>query len=399
MLASTSPCLIREVFYAPPCPVEVAQLFEVGLAQHNSGELENAINTYLAAQTKWEELLLREKYTDLDDPDEKSMLATLIRREKRMLQEAEVLNDGMLVAEARRDVERGIALEREAEDRAAALAQAAALAGDDTMEVPKRYPPSGGGEGVDHDKTELYTKADLKKFEEIEQLHARALDEAKAAERAATEDRQRRKMQAMYECPALIPSEAHIFLQLAIGSVLQSATADERALRCFLHALELCHAHLGAGRPTRHPVTATVHSCLGSVYFHIAQYDFAGDHFFKALEIREHILPEGHVDIAATLNNIACTLTMLSRPSDALVFFYRASEMLECQLDEVHPRRDAVEHNIRKIKRAALCSDVPPPVPFQRGVVPPRIPGAQRAKDFLKPKAKKSKSKDDKKKK
>ncbi|CUG86143.1 Hypothetical protein, putative [Bodo saltans] len=391
------PCLIREVLYAPQCPVSVAQLFEVALVFHNSGALEDSINTYLAAQSAWERSILESDYTDLEDPTASSMLATLMKREKELAEEALAAEDEEKIMKAEQDV--AITQEKERREAAEAAAEAAAAALQDNPEPVVKFTRFGAEEAKSADDEPLYSAADLKRFRDDRQRRLDARNEAKSLELSQTKERHERKMQAMYESAKKVPVEALIFVQLSVGSVLESSGSDEAALRCYVHALDLCERHLGEGNPCRHPITATVYSCLGTLYFHIAQYDFAADYFFKALEIREELLPEGHVDVASILNNVGCVLHILRRTNDALVFLYRASAMLETQLDPTHPRRDAVSGNIRKAQQSSLYGTVPPPVAFTPNIVPPLIPGARRAKEFFKPKPKKPKGKDDGKKK
>lgn len=395
------PCLIREVLYAPSCPDPVAQLFEVALVYHNNGALEDAINTYLEAQAVWERSILKSDYTDLEDPTASSMLATLMKREKELEDEALAEEDDIRIAKAERDV--AWTAEKERQEAAAAAAEAAAAALDENAEPVVKFARFGedNSKGTESEAPHatLYTASDLKRFREERQRRLDARTAAKSLELSKTKERHERKMQAMYESASKVPIEAVIFIQLSVGSVLESSGSDEAALRCYLYALELCEKYLGGGSPSSHPITATVYSCLGTLYFHIAQYDFAADYYFKALEIREELLPDGHVDVAAVLNNIGCVLHILRRTNDALVFLYRSSAMLASQLDPTHPRRDAVSGNIRRAQQSSLHGSVPPAVPFLPGVVPPLIPGARRAKEFLKPKPKKAKGKDDGKKK
>jgi tetratricopeptide (TPR) repeat protein len=394
------PCLIREVLYAPPCPVPVAQLFEVALVQHNNGALEDAINTFLEAQSLWERSILETDYTDLEDPAASSMLATLMKREKELEEDALATEVDARIMKAEQDVAFTEAKERQEAAAAAAAAAAEALEENSEPSVVKFHEDDGTSTAEsDRVHAVLYTTADLKKFREERAKRLDAREVAKALDQSRTQERHERKMQAMYESARKVPVEALIFIQLSVGSVLESSGSDEAALRCYVYALELCEKYLGDGRPQRHPVTATVFSALGTLYFHIAQYDFAADYFFKALEIREQLLPTGHVDVAMLLNNVGCVLHLLRRTNDALVFFYRAASMLETQLDPTHPRRDVVDGNIRKAQQSSLFGATPPPVPFVPGIVPPLIPGARRAREYFKPKPKKPKGKDDGKKK
>lgn len=48
------PSLIREVFFPPPCPEEVAVLLDAALTYHNSANFELSVRSYIEAQHKWE---------------------------------------------------------------------------------------------------------------------------------------------------------------------------------------------------------------------------------------------------------------------------------------------------------------------------------------------------------
>jgi len=52
------PCVIREIFDAPPCPEEVAVLFEVALTHHNTSNYSMAVEAYMQAQQRWETELM-----------------------------------------------------------------------------------------------------------------------------------------------------------------------------------------------------------------------------------------------------------------------------------------------------------------------------------------------------
>ena len=70
--------------------------------------------------------------------------------------------------------------------------------------------------------------------------------------------------------------------------------------------------------PPDHPVHGTVHSALGTVFVHLAQYDLAADHFLKALDQRERVLGPTHVDTGLVLNNVGVCLHCLDHTADAL---------------------------------------------------------------------------------
>jgi tetratricopeptide (TPR) repeat protein len=58
--------LIREVLYAPPCPEEVAALFETALTHHNTANFALALKSYLEAQNRWEVLRGWENISEFD---------------------------------------------------------------------------------------------------------------------------------------------------------------------------------------------------------------------------------------------------------------------------------------------------------------------------------------------
>ena len=154
--------------------------------------------------------------------------------------------------------------------------------------------------------------------------------------------RRKKTVEAAHQANELVPVAGKIFLCLAVGSVYESAANDEAALAEYLVALR----HLTGGKIfvfRTNLLAATVYSCLGSVYFHLGQYDFAADYYFRALEVRENVLPENHVDIAAMLNNLAAVLHLMNRTNDSLTLMYRAQSALETQLPASHPRRDLVD--------------------------------------------------------
>ena len=209
------------------------------------------------------------------------------------------------------------------------------------------------------------------------------------------EAKQEARNALLYAKPEMVPVEGRIFLRLAVGQVFESAGNDQQALSEYTAALQLVQT---IPIFQTNLLTATVYACLGSVYSHLAQYDFAADYYFRALEIREQQLTDKHVDVASMLNNIGAALFQLGRVSDALIMFTKAHQVMEPQLSKAHPRLDLVEGNLR-LGRTHLLKDAHfPSVPYTP-YTPPMIPGAVAAKKYYQPKPKKPKGKDDKKKK
>mmetsp|Transcript_129600 Transcript_129600/g.223951 ORF Transcript_129600/g.223951 Transcript_129600/m.223951 type:complete len:262 (-) Transcript_129600:1593-2378(-) len=241
------PCLIREIFYAPPCPEEIATLFEVALTHHNTSHYALAVQTYLQAQDLWQTQLTGEYRAD-DGPN-----------------------------------------------------------------------------------------------------------------------------------PSPLPTEALLFLRLAIGSVFESAGQDEQALAEYFEGRRQAAAH---GLPPNHPTHATLNSAIGAVYVHMSQFDLAADHFLKALDLREQILGPRHVDVGLVLNNIGCCLAILDHTEDALQMYYRAQEIFALHFALEHPRYTTVRRNIQRAKTAYLKGSqftMPEHKPYKA----PYAPGAMRSNRYM----------------
>eukprot|EP01006_Ploeotia_vitrea_P007107 TRINITY_DN15990_c0_g1_i1.p1 TRINITY_DN15990_c0_g1~~TRINITY_DN15990_c0_g1_i1.p1 ORF type:complete len:270 (+),score=20.32 TRINITY_DN15990_c0_g1_i1:77-886(+) len=240
------PCLIREIYYAPPCPEEVAALFEVALTHHNTSNYALAVQTYMQAQQKWE------------------------------------------------------------------------------IELTGEYQPEHGPTG------------------------------------------------------SPLPPEAQLFIRLAVGSVFESAGQDDQALAEYMEAKRLTASLL----PADHSINATVNSAIGSVYMHLAQFDLAGDHFLKALDLREQVLGMRHVDTGMVLNNIGVCLHCMDRTADALEMFNKAHEVFRLHFALEHPRLVTVQRNIQKAKNTFLKNSkfvMPPHKPLKVTY----LPGAQRSKQMM----------------
>lgn len=311
------PYLIREALYAPTsCPPAVAELMEVARVHHDDGELERAVEVYGAALAAWEEA----------------------------------------GAEARLE-EFGVTAAQVGESRAEFQARA--------------------------------TSAINTVAAQVNSVHSVMSQEDKdaeiAREVAVWEEKESRLMNTIADKQAealsvgvlaLVPVEGRVFYHLAVGAVFDTAGLDENALREYLEALRLLRE---MHRKIFHMqlMTATVYSALGVVYFHLSQYDFAADYFFRALEIREENLPENHVDVAATLNNIGATLLVLKRPADALVLISRARTTMQDQLPAHHSRNWIVSMNETMAKKRGVGPDAAfLPVPFEV-CKPPMIKGAK----------------------
>jgi len=175
------------------------------------------------------------------------------------------------------------------------------------------------------------------------------------------------------------PPEARVFLRLAVGSVLESAGSDEGALAEYLEAQRIAKAFIHGTQP----IHACVESSLGTVYCHLSQYDLAADAMYRALELRENTLGPEHADTGLMLNNVGACLHFLGRPRDALVMYYRAEAIFTAQFRSDHPRTTAVQRNITRARQFTLHkADFVAPTYVPQKVQ--MIPGAVRARDFIK---------------
>eukprot|EP01012_Entosiphon_sulcatum_P017668 TRINITY_DN2240_c0_g2_i1.p1 TRINITY_DN2240_c0_g2~~TRINITY_DN2240_c0_g2_i1.p1 ORF type:complete len:267 (-),score=47.56 TRINITY_DN2240_c0_g2_i1:9-809(-) len=241
------PCLIRETYYAPPCPEEIAATLEVALTHHNAGDYSLAVKTYLQAQQKWE------------------------------------------------------------------------------IELNGEYEP----------------------------------------------------IEALSDAP-ILPTEARLFLRLAIGAVFESAGSDEQALAEYVEARAIAQVEL----PTTHPINATTHSAIGCVYVHLSQFDLAVDNFLKALDLREQVLGQQHVDTGMVLNNVGVCLHCMDHTADALQMYYKAEEIFELHFALEHPRLVTVRRNIQRAKTSFLKNSQFSSPEFKPYRVP-FTPGAVRSRTML----------------
>ena len=365
-LAVSVASLIRDVYVAPACPEPVAVLFEAAMTLQNTGYFEGAVNMLLDAQKKWEQVLMREQFPSLVQASSMTVLQQLISSEQEVEAERELVLEMELEEKIKRD----------ALGPAPPAVVAAAVVG-------------GGGPSA------VAAPAAISKISDKERLESlRRSREAKLAAKAQIhregQEREQERIKALHVAADRVPLEAKVFVQLSISSVFESAGTDELALAAGLEAFRLARLI-----PSFHTnlMTSYVYSCLGSVYYHLSQYDLAADYLFKALEIREQVLTAQHVDVAQVLHNIAAVLLMLRKPSDALAHLYRAKEVFERQLPPTHPRVEITSFNIQLAKKLEMGDKPPPHVPFNFGnVIIPVIPGARRAQEMLAGKKKKKKS-------
>lgn len=297
-------------------PPAVSEMFEVARIHHDDGELERAIEVYGLAMSRWEATGAEQRLT-----------------------------------------ENGVNTEQIELQRVDFHAQASIAIEQITNQMHSAHSVMSA-----EDKEAEITR-EIQSWEEKEQQLMHAIAERQAE---------------VLSCGihAMVPVEGRIYFHLAVGSVYDTAGHDEHALREYLEALRLLRERV----PIFHMqlMTATVYTCIGIVYFHLSQYDFAADYFFRALEIREEALPPGHVDTASTLNNVGATLIALNRVADSVVLLSKAKEIFEAQLPPHHSRRWILSMNEGLAKKRGISSDaVFHQVPFE-SCKPPMIAGAKK---------------------
>ena len=461
--SSTIPCLILETYCLPislKAPQEVLRLIGVGCTHHNAGRIVDAVDAFIEAEQAWEREIACQTLMSLqpaasspsagdqrqqpasfatsptvgyqrpltmDDVDAVPILVSLARQETeqeaervavtRRAKKAAIRKFYELLQEKEKwEMEQGpLVVAAEDEEEGAVESDKHMAVGRDGFqgsavlkEFCAQYPQLRTS-----DEAIVELKQAEKQSSEADERYADLVAQRVRNEEKRASDR----LQSVLHATHQVPITARVVIQLLIASALQSGANDGRALRSLLHALELAQtSSTGSSSDGPGPlILASIYAALGVVYFHLSQYDFAADYFFRSLEIRENLLPSNHVDLAASLNNVAAVLTVLRRPQDGLVFFNQA---LQCFIDE---SADDLEHAVRQFSSTVIpentirvngacsaryltiqqnirlatvssCDWVPPAVPFPAvPVVPPMIPGARRAKAFFRPKPKKAK--------
>jgi tetratricopeptide (TPR) repeat protein len=357
------PRLVRDALYAPQCPNEhVSMLVDVALAHHNAGRFDDAVAAYDTARTKWEDALLAQAIEDAG----LSRLAAEAAAKPWLLTGEPDPTQVLLEAEREKQTR-----ERRRERRIEKHLQKAAARGQasDSVVVDDFDPDLPRDDDTDEEE------AETNRF---------TLDPAAGYDR----ERHIEQLRAIYATrDSILPPEKLVFLHLAVGAVFSSAQQDADALaeygeakHILVTAVPVFHASL---------LATNVYAALGVAHYHLSQYDFAGDYFFRCLEAREQLCGVNHVDTAAALNNVAATLYMLGKSSDALLLFNRAYDIACAQLPVSHPRRDTIDLNTRIAKGTFFTDATFPSIPFTPHTVP-MIPGAMRARQFRAPKPKKA---------
>jgi tetratricopeptide (TPR) repeat protein len=334
------PRVVRDTLYAPECPSEaVAVLVDVALTHHNAGRFDAALEQYAAARVAWEDALLATAVAEagLD------AIAAEAKAKPWVL-------TGEEPPETPQPATRGSRARRRQQQEAEARAAEESAEGSD--------------EGGDDDAVVAFT------------------DPAAEAER----ERQIEALRAIYATrPNVVPAERSIFLHLATAAVHASAQRDGDTLA----ELGIARRLLVSRVPVFHVslLAANVYAALGCVHYHLSQFDFAGDYFFRCLESREQLCGADHIDTAAAMNNVGAVLYVLGKSADSLALFNRALAVADAQ-SPPFARRDLIDTNVRIAKGTFFNDAAFPAVPFTPYVAP-LIPGAIRAKQFKQPKAKK----------
>lgn len=346
------PRLVRETLYAPACPSEaVAALVDVALTHHNAGRFDDAVIAYAAARSAWESHLLGAAIAEAGVSD----IAAEAKSKPWLLSGDPDPEEEQKKAE--RKAAKMAAIKQKEEEAAASGGKAKTGSHAQQQDDHDLIDDEGNDLTVDP----MIARERERKASVMRNIHARR--------------------------PTIIPVESRIFLHLAVGMVYSSAQADAEALAEFALAKKLLVTSVAVFQASL--IAATVYASLGAVYFHLSQFDFAGDYFFRCLEIRESLCGPDHVDTAAALNNVGATLFVLGKASDSLLLFNRALSIAVNQLPASHPRRDLIDVNVRIAKGVFFTDATFPQVPFTP-YAPAMIPGAVRAKKFRAPKPKKA---------
>ncbi|CAF1270041.1 unnamed protein product [Didymodactylos carnosus] len=89
--------------------------------------------------------------------------------------------------------------------------------------------------------------------------------------------------------------------------------------------------------PDGHPEMAVTLDNIGRVYNRSGKYDQALDYFLKALNMKENVLPDDHMDIGISSNNVGLMYDNKHDYSQSLIYYQKTLRIYEKCLPEIHP--------------------------------------------------------------
>ncbi|CAD8168648.1 unnamed protein product [Paramecium pentaurelia] len=141
-----------------------------------------------------------------------------------------------------------------------------------------------------------------------------------------------------------------VFFEYFGGQIYEIAGQDEAALNKFLR-VKFHTDKLQAD----HPDKALPYCGIGSVLYHMQEYELAVRAFMKARMIRESSIGDENIENAITFNNLGCALHQNGNLFAAENCYMFAITLLDIHLGTMHAMTMNVKRNLQKLKANKYC--------------------------------------------
>ncbi len=113
-------------------------------------------------------------------------------------------------------------------------------------------------------------------------------------------------------------------IQISFGNALMEDSKFAEAEASFREALRLAHA---APNQSLNPAASLALASLGSLYFRQGHFVDAEKAFREDIAYKRRLYPEGHIELARSLNNLANCMTSLRQVTEAMPVFAEAHQL------------------------------------------------------------------------
>ncbi len=113
-------------------------------------------------------------------------------------------------------------------------------------------------------------------------------------------------------------------IQISLGNALKEDSQFGEAEAAFREALRLART---TPDESLNPAASQALASLGGLYFRQGRFADAEKAFREDIEFKRRLYPEGHIELARSLNNLANTLTTLKHPQEAMPVFAEAHQL------------------------------------------------------------------------
>lgn len=120
-------------------------------------------------------------------------------------------------------------------------------------------------------------------------------------------------------------------ISMSLGQALMNSSQFAAAEAAFQDALQL--AKQSTVEPNNYAASQAI-SSLGTLYFRQGRFADAEKFFRDGVEFRRKLYPDGHLDLARVLNNLANTLATVNRVGEAIPIYTEAHSLYRKFLGE-----------------------------------------------------------------